>query len=119
MDLRDVREAIIPEIREKMFFLTAGYSIADTADTLESLSELFQGLGICHLLTMVDIDKFRENLVHSGHARRYFLRKSQGNAPTLSQNPNCKPFSTDLNRFCRVAPLPVLIYVMRCCYGMQ
>lgn len=77
MDLRDVREQVIPEIHEKMFFLTAGYPMADTGAVFEELSELFQALGICYLLTAADVDKFRENLVRSGHARRYFLRKSQ------------------------------------------
>ncbi len=77
MDPRDVRELIVEDIHEKMFFLTAGYPMADTGDKFESLSELFQGLAICHLLVEANVDKFRENLVRSGHARRYFLRKSQ------------------------------------------
>ena len=77
MDLREAHQQLIGEIREQLFFLTAGYPITKSGATLESLSELFQALGICHLLTQLDADQFRENLVRSGHARRYFLRKSR------------------------------------------
>ena len=77
MDIRDVREAIVPEIHEGMFFLTADYPMASTGSMFERLSEMFQGLAICHFLATMDIDKFRENLVRSGHSRRFFLRKSQ------------------------------------------
>jgi len=78
MDLRDVQEAIVPLIHERMYFLTAGYSMVESGDALESLSELFQALGVCHLLTGLNVDEFRQNLVRAGHARRYFLRKSKG-----------------------------------------
>jgi hypothetical protein len=77
MDLHEVHQQLIGEIREQLFFLTAGYPMTKTGANLESLSELFQALGICHLLTQLDADQFRENLVRSGHARRYFLRKSR------------------------------------------
>jgi hypothetical protein len=36
-----------------------------------------EGLGICHLLEFVDTDNFRENLIRSGHSRRFFLRRSR------------------------------------------
>ena len=77
MDIRDVREAIVPEIHEGMFFLTASYPMVSTGFMFERLSEMFQGLAICHFLATMNIEEFRENLVRSGHARRFFLRKSQ------------------------------------------
>lgn len=77
MDLRDVIGNIIPEIQMHMSFLTAEYPMKDCGDVFERLSELYHGLGICYLLITADTNKFRENLIHSGQARRYFLRKSQ------------------------------------------
>jgi Immunity protein 49 len=77
MDLRDAQLRLVDEIREQMFFLTAAYPMTESGATLESLSELFEALGICHLLTRLDAGQFRENVLRSGHARRYYLRKSR------------------------------------------
>lgn len=81
MDLRDVRNRILPAIYEQAVNLLAGYPVSELGDTFDALSELFQGLGICYLLAEADTEMFRKFLVKSGHARRYFLRKSreQGN----------------------------------------
>ena len=44
---------------------------------MEEGAAWFQALGICNLLLDADPDRFYENLVRSGHARRYFLQKSR------------------------------------------
>jgi len=81
MDLAAVHQLCLGEIRSNIAFLTAGLPVRDSAGNIEELSRLFQGLAICHLLESLDHGQFRENLVRSGHARRYFLRSSleQGN----------------------------------------
>jgi hypothetical protein len=77
MEIKDVRAAVIAEIQDLFPYLAGAYRIGQLGEELEKLSACFQALGICHLLESADIDKFTENLVRSGHARRYFLRKSQ------------------------------------------
>jgi hypothetical protein len=76
-----VHELCVEEIRNQAGFLAGGFPIKDCGEALEELSRLFQGLGICHLLETLDTDEFRQNLVRSGHARRYYLQASraQGN----------------------------------------
>jgi hypothetical protein len=58
-------------------FVALGYPIRELGEELERLSAYFQALGISYLLENSDQERFRENLVRSGHARRYFLRKSR------------------------------------------
>ena len=77
MDPREIHEALVPEIKEALLYVAAGYPIRRIGQELEALSEYFQALGICHILETVDLDQFRENLVRSAYARRYFLRKSR------------------------------------------
>jgi len=77
MDAREIHDGLVPEIKELLTFVAVGYSIRELGDELEKLSEYFQALGIAYLLENADQDRFRENLVRSGHARRYFLRKSR------------------------------------------
>jgi hypothetical protein len=77
MDLAEVHERCVDEIRNHVGFLAGGFAIQDCGGVLEELARLFQGLGICHLLEMLDVDEFRQNLVRSGHARRYYLRASK------------------------------------------
>jgi hypothetical protein len=77
MDPREIHQLIIPEIQEALLFIAANYRVDEIGGVFDKLSECFQALAICHLLETGDIDQFRENLVRSGHARRYFLRKSR------------------------------------------
>jgi hypothetical protein len=74
----------VDDIRLNLEFVASGYPMQESASHLAELSALFQGLGICHLLESLDTDQFRENLVRSGFARRYFLRacKLEGNNGT-------------------------------------
>lgn len=77
MDPRDVHQEIIQEIKEEMLFVADGYRMEEIGAVFEKLSRYFQALGICYLLESADVERFRENLVRSGYARRYFLRKSR------------------------------------------
>ncbi len=77
MDAREIHDGLVPEIKEMLAFVAVGYPVRELGDQLEKLSEYFQALGIAYLLEYADQDRFRENLVRSGHARRYFLRKSR------------------------------------------
>lgn len=77
MDPKEIHEVLVPEIKEALLYVAAGYPIRRIGQELEALSEYFQALGICHILETVDFDQFRENLVRSAYARRYFLRKSR------------------------------------------
>jgi hypothetical protein len=77
VDLVQVRERIVKAARETMVSLATGFPVSQSGDEFEHLSVLFQGLGICDLLSTANVDGFRENLVRSGHARRSFLRRSK------------------------------------------
>jgi hypothetical protein len=81
MDLRDVHEQIVFQVKEHLAIVASGSLVEKIGASFEQLSTCFQALGICHLLEFADTGEFRENLVRSGHSRRYFLRKSreQGN----------------------------------------
>jgi hypothetical protein len=76
MDPRSVHNELVAEIKEELLFV-AGYPATEIGDVFERLSEYFQALGICHILETADPDQFRENLVRSGYARRYFLNNSR------------------------------------------
>lgn len=76
MDTRDIHKLLLPEIEDEILLVAAGYRMEEIGDVFARLSEYFQALGICYLLENADVDQFRENLVRSGYARRYFLRKS-------------------------------------------
>jgi immunity protein 49 of polymorphic toxin system len=77
MDASEVHKELVPEIKDMLTCLAVGYPIRELGDELERLSEYFQALGIAYLLESADQERFGENLVRSGHARRYFLRKSR------------------------------------------
>lgn len=81
MDLRDVRDRILPGIYDRVIMLIGGDPMTETGEEFEAVSELLQGLAICHLFVEGEAEKFRKNLLQSAYARRYFLRKSreQGN----------------------------------------
>jgi hypothetical protein len=86
MEIPEVHKLCLEEIRSNMAFLTGGYTMKDSGDTLAELSRLFQGLGICHLLETLDVGEFRENLVRSSDARRYFLRKCREEGSVASKH---------------------------------
>jgi len=77
MDLSHVRSLLINETRQKMAGLATHAPIASKAQALRDLSRLFEGVGICQLLVDADVPKFRENLVRSAQARRYFLQRAR------------------------------------------
>lgn len=81
MDLSDVHQLVIPEIQENLAIVASGDQMCEIGGVFAELSAYFQALGICHLLEFADLEQFQSNLVRSGYARRYFLRKSseQGN----------------------------------------
>lgn len=82
MDIADVHAALLPEIHERMWLVRDRHPMARLSQTFEELSGLFEALGLCHLLESVDLAELAENLCRSGHARRFFLRRSalEGNA---------------------------------------
>ncbi|MEP0548459.1 MAG: Imm49 family immunity protein [Rhodothermales bacterium] len=77
MDIRDVHTELILEAQFSFAAVTAERPVAERGGALEEVSSHFQGLALCHLLENADVALFRENLVRSGHARRYFLRRSR------------------------------------------
>ena len=81
MDPRDLRAALTEETKDALIVAASGHPMADVGGTFEQLSELLQGLAICHLLEAGDVGKFRDDLARSAFARRYFLSRSeqQGN----------------------------------------
>lgn len=82
MDIAAIHSMIVPEIHQRVALVFESPPMAEMGPTIEELSSLFEALGLCHLLEFVDLGEFAQNLCRSGHARRYFLRRSQeeGNA---------------------------------------
>lgn len=76
MDLTVIHETLIGEIQMRLGIVAAGPTVRELGGTIEELSAMFQSLAICHLLKSGDLDLYRENLVRSGQALRYFLSKS-------------------------------------------
>jgi hypothetical protein len=76
MDAHEIHAGLVAEIKDALTYVAVGYPIRELGGELERLSEYFQALGVAHLLESTDQERFRENLVRSGHGRRYFLRKS-------------------------------------------
>lgn len=81
MDLDTVRQELVDPIKEILGQVASGHPVARLSAEFERASRLFQGLALCDLLTNLDVEGFRTNLLRSVHARVYFLRKSreQGN----------------------------------------
>lgn len=77
MEFNEIHEQVILEIRTNLAVVASGSPVGKISAIFEELSAYFQALGICHLLEFADTEQFKENLVRSGHARRYFLKKSQ------------------------------------------
>jgi hypothetical protein len=77
MSLTETREELVDSLQEGLSVLMNGFPIARVGYDLEQSAAWFQGLGICNLLLYADPDRFYENLVRSGHTRRYFLKKSR------------------------------------------
>ena len=77
MELGEVHAALVEETQETLAVVAGPYRVDELGEEFEKLSDCFQALGICHLLETGNVDQFQENLVRSGHARRYFLRRSQ------------------------------------------
>lgn len=78
MELSKIHQHIIIEIRDHLGVVASGAPVRTIGSTFEKLSECFQALGICHLLEFADTEQYRENLIRSGQARAYQLRKHQG-----------------------------------------
>jgi hypothetical protein len=77
MDISLAEALVVEETRTRMASLVASAPIRDKAENLCEISRLFQALAICKLITAADVLKFRESLVRSAQARRYYLRKSR------------------------------------------
>jgi hypothetical protein len=77
MEIQDVHAAVVAEIQDTLAYLAGSLRMEQLGEQFEKLSACFQALGICHLLETGNTVQFQENLVRSGQARRYFLRRSQ------------------------------------------
>lgn len=77
MDLSEVRDLVVEELEGGLAMLTAGYPMSESGQDFRDVSGLFQALAICQLMAKGDAEKYRRNLVCSGHARRHYLRKSR------------------------------------------
>ena len=75
MDPRELQRNLVPEIKERILIIASGYPIFELDETFDQLGEYLQALGISHLLAQADEREFRNNLIRSGHARRYFLSR--------------------------------------------
>lgn len=76
MSPKQIHATLLPEVKEAVLLLAAGYPIEKLGEELENFSNYFQGLAITHLLRSADLEQFKLYLVRSGYARRYFLQRS-------------------------------------------
>jgi hypothetical protein len=77
MDLAQVHEELVFELREGVTLVSGGAPAVALGDTFDELSDRFEALALCHLLENGDVDKYRLNLVRAAQARRYFLRRAR------------------------------------------
>lgn len=77
MILADIHQQLVFEIKDGLSVVASGVPMEEIGYVFEELSGYFQGLGVCHLLEYADKTEFRENLVRSGYAWRYYLTKSR------------------------------------------
>jgi hypothetical protein len=77
MSLAETRAELVESLQDNLSVLLNPIAIADAGVELEEAALWFEALGICNLLIFADADRFYENLVKSGHTRRYFLQKSR------------------------------------------
>lgn len=80
MSLQETRTELLESLQGGLSVLMTSVPIRSVGVDLEEAVGWFQALGICNLLLYADTDRFYENLIHSGHTRRYFLRKSREQA---------------------------------------
>jgi hypothetical protein len=76
MDIQRAEILLVDEARARMARLIVPAPIGNKAENLRELTRLFEGVGICKLITAGDVEKCRENWIRGAQARRYFLRKS-------------------------------------------
>jgi hypothetical protein len=76
MDIVEVRDRLVPEIREGLTLLAGGVGVATLGRVYEELSLQFEALGLCYLLADGDAEGMRTRLVRAGHARRYYLHRT-------------------------------------------
>jgi hypothetical protein len=76
MNLSEILTKARFEIQEGLLFVASGSKMNELGEVFENLSESFQALSICYLLQNDNQARFQENLIRSGHARRFYLRKS-------------------------------------------
>jgi hypothetical protein len=75
--MQQVQQLIVDEAGDRIGSLAVTAPIANKAETLRDASRLFQSLAICKLLVQADVPVFLQHLLRSGHARRYYLRRSR------------------------------------------
>ena len=84
MSLTETRDELIDSIQGNLSGLTLPIAMADIGDELAEAADRLGALGICNLLIYADTDRFYENLVRSGHTRRYFLKKCRDEADSTN-----------------------------------
>lgn len=77
MDLVQVHVELVHAIRDGMSYVAPPLKIAEMGGIFDELALQLEGLALCHLLENADQAAFAENLVRSGHSRRFFLRRSR------------------------------------------
>src|SRR5690349_20596582 len=75
MSLVTAREGILDALKENLAIVASGDPVLRIGKYFEELTQLFQGLAICNLLTTMEPAGFVKNLALSGFTRRYFLRR--------------------------------------------
>lgn len=70
------KEQVLDDLQERLAIIASGVPMVELGEVFQELCLGFQASGICSLLLQADAADLHRNLQRSGHARRYFLRKS-------------------------------------------
>jgi hypothetical protein len=75
MSLAELREEVVDLLEDELSTIAGGAPVEAIGASIERTSELFEALAIADLLLFADTERYRKNLVLSGYARRYHLRR--------------------------------------------
>lgn len=93
MDLADVHQELVAEIRDGLGYVMEPAQMSELGDIFDTLSLQLEGLGLCHLFEFADQASLRDNFIRSGQSRRFFLRRSR-----LEKNDNDRHLALSRNR---------------------
>jgi len=73
--LGELKEDLLEDVQDNLSVLVAGYPISELGELFQDLEQQFQALGICRLLSDLDLEGFYRALWGAANSRKYYLNK--------------------------------------------